>query len=359
METQVGRIEVLEEGRLTSIVMSDQGEQITEPVRPTDRQAVYDGVFCYHDQVVVIENKPRGSSGARQVNPARAEGERFEINPHAVVVVWRDLLAALSGPLLRRDITGAEAMIVRDFLDYIQEKAPQLYPYSRLSMCGESIELLNNRLRQIMEEMAPEAVKYHQGWGYHIRVVESGLLMVKISAEKRQDGVVVTIALHPGDTQSQGRELYRRLDVEALLHLLHPTDKRDAWAASTNFHVAYRTSNICYPELGALSFEDYVRYWKEKRIAQQKRGDDAFENYFQSLHAERIISSRGLSQLRTDVATKRYDRLNVCPGISLFYRIPLDGAVRLDQEGQLSGRLQELIREALATWEQEFAPLRG
>jgi hypothetical protein len=271
LETQVGRIEALEEGRLTSVVMSDQGEEITEPVRPVDRQAIYDGVFCFEDQVIVIENKPRGSSGARQVNPALAEGERFEINPHAVVIVWRDLLAALNGPLLRQDITGAEAIILRDFLDYIQEKAPQLYPYSRLGMCGGSVDLLNNRLRQIMEEMAPEAVKYHQGWGYHMRVVESGVLMIKIGAEQRPDGTFITIELYPGDSQRQSRAFYRHLDVKAFLLLLQPTDRRQPWSANTNFHVAYRTSNICFPELGSIDLEGYLRYWiaHQNRIAQQ------------------------------------------------------------------------------------------
>lgn len=361
LETQVGRIEALAEGRLTSIVMSDQGEEITEPVRAVDRQAVYDGVFCFGDQVVVIENKPRGSSGARQVNPALAEGERFEINPHAVVIVWRELLAALSGPLLRQDITGAEAIILRDFLDYIQEKAPQLYPYSRLGMCGDSIDLLNNRLRQIMEELAPEAVKYHQGWGHYIQVIESGIRMVKISAERRNDEIFCTIALYPGDSQRQAKQLYRQLDVDALLRLPQSSKHRQAWEARPNFHLGYRASNICYPETGEIGFEGYVRYWQgnQSKVSQQKRGDDAFEGYFQSLLADRIISSKGLVQLRNDVASKRYDRLNVCPGIALLYRMPLEEAVRLDQTESLRGRLLQLIDEAFATWRQDFIPSQG
>jgi hypothetical protein len=228
-------------------------------------------------------------------------------------------------------------------------------------MCGSSTELLNNRLRQIMEDLAPEAVKYHQGWGYNIHVVESGIKMISVWAEQHQDGICITVALHPGDSQRQGKELYRQLDIEGLLRLLLPSEQRQAWSASTNFHVAYRASNICYPEIGEIGLEGYVRYWKENqsRVSQQKRGNDAFESYFQSLLTDKVISQKGLGQLRDEVASKRYDRLNVCPGISILYRMPLEEAVRLDQAEKLREHLLGLIREALATWGQNFAPLGG
>lgn len=228
-------------------------------------------------------------------------------------------------------------------------------------MCGQSIERINARLLVLMNEIARDSVRYHRGWGYHISLVESGVVKVRIGAHKDSDAASPTIrvALYPGDTQSQARAFYQGLSLDSFRQLVAANDIRGAWQVSTNFHVAYRSSNICYPERGELPIDAYLAFWKENiaRIRQALRGDDSFQSLVDDLLKQGVISMKGVAEFSEDVQRKNYDRVNICPGVSMIHDIPLDAAVRQDDaSGTLAMRLRDLIKEALATWGQPFEP---
>ena len=122
IETQVTKIRA-EEGRLVSIVLSDDQWKQTHVVKASSRRAVYDGIILHEPGwILIIENKPRSESiWPEQLNPSLAQDSQIEIDPVLVNLSWRSVIEHLSSLAERNLVVGAEKLILDDFFDFVDK----------------------------------------------------------------------------------------------------------------------------------------------------------------------------------------------------------------------------------------------
>lgn len=88
----------------------------------SDRAQVLDAVVDYRDLVVVIENKVFEADDlqARRLNLGNGGVELID-GQEVAIVLWRDLLEALTGLRERALVSGAEAAVLDDFFVYVED----------------------------------------------------------------------------------------------------------------------------------------------------------------------------------------------------------------------------------------------
>lgn len=160
IETQTSQIRH-DQGRLLSVLMSDEQWTKQHEVQGSKRGARYDGVLAYTDSersssrsepdwLIIVENKPKERNvWPDQINlsyHSLPSDHRLEIESKPIALSWRSVIRDLRC-LLDRDLTGrAEKMLVEDFLDYVARWYSYLLPF-------DTIGVSSGRLS------APEAVR--------------------------------------------------------------------------------------------------------------------------------------------------------------------------------------------------------
>ena len=222
--------------------------------------------------------------------------------------------------------------LVADFLEFIYENFPFLNPYEKLAFCKHNKELLDNRCRLAMEEITPGRVDYRPGWGYYMRFHGGPSQDVKLDAEGAGAGLKILLSLHPGETQNQTKKLYSALSVERLFEL-----QTKGWQVVPHFHFAFRQDDLFHSK-GTISLMDYIAFWQKSRdlihqmpLGPQSEFGEIFEKYVELLTRKGIISENETADIfKVTIQTKR-PTINVCPGVSLFYRWELSNAINLDR----------------------------
>jgi len=97
-----------------------------------------------------------------------------------------------------------------------------------------------------------------------------------------------------------------------------------------------------------LTFEKYIDFWltqyREKKIKQIKRKD--FNNYFKFLENNNLISKEDQDRIDEEIFSKRYDRLNICPGFTIKFSWDGQTAIELDRENKFEQDFYEKLTEA-------------
>lgn len=142
---------------------------------------------------------------------------------------------------------------------------------------------------------------------------------------------------------SAARETFSKLDVEKLLLL-----ENQGFKLSNNFHLSYRSSNLLWFE-GSLTFEEYIRFWKSEHINLRQLKREEFIDYFNFLEDSNIILREDRSIIQEKILSKKYDRLNICPGISIRYTWDEQTAIDLDRADSFDKDLLEKLNIAFNT----------
>lgn len=140
-----------------------------------------------------------------------------------------------------------------------------------------------------------------------------------------QEKVNIEMTLMAGDTMTGAREVFDKLDVEALLKL-----QEEGFSLSSNFHVSYRASNLMWFK-GSLSLEEYIKFWKSENNKLRQIKKDEFETYFNFLEEQGIVLKEDRKRIDEKIQQKKYDRLNICPGIGIKYSWDIQRAIDLDK----------------------------
>lgn len=339
-----------ESGRLVSVVITDRRLDTDHRVSRTDRIAVYDGfVKCKPDWVFVIENKPdHRNIWVEQLSSAF--NETYEIEETPVVLTWAEIITRLS---VMRDnglLHDAAAALVEDFLAYVNRAFPELNPYDRVRSCQGNIQLLDRRCVEIMEQAALGQVEYHRGWHHSIRLTtKPGIKEVTLYPEPQSDGDWrMVLDLHPGDTMAQARELYPSLSLEKVRSL-----QAKQWRITPNLHLAFRSSGLYWMEHKPDTVA-YIEHWKA-RIADSQLRQIPRTEWSATLDAwvgDGMISHTDRTRIRSAVMEKRYQTLNVCPGLNFQYQWASEEATRLDDtdSNAFAQELTRRVNEAIGAW---------
>ena len=337
-----------ESGRLVSVVITDELLKPEHQVSRTDRLGVYDGfVRLQPNWIIVIENKP-DHRRIWEDQLSSAFNDDFEIEPTPVVLRWSEVISRLGLLITNGLVVDAAKAIVEDFLTFAAINFPELSPYDSFRLCGDQYHLLEKHCVSIMSEASLGAVEYHRGWYHSIRIENKpGVKEVVLHPDPdSEDSWPIQLDIHPADTMSQARSLYRSVDVTALTALV---DK--GWVVRPNFHVAFMSPNLywCHTE---MALKGYLEYWVQEveggRLAQLPRSQ--WRQYFAGLRDLGIISAHDIDGINETVMHTEMSTLNICPGISFRFTWKGDTAVRLEDSGTFVSEFKQRVNEVLSTW---------
>ncbi len=342
--------EIVDGRTLVSIIISDDKLEAEVNVRNDDRQARYDGVITgYPSWIFIVENKPsKENIWLGQLNPNVSEEKDIKIIEKPCCLSWREVITGLNTLVQNRMINGFELQAVEDFIEYVDNEYPWINPYTTFGVCKGNTYLLNKRCISIMANCEINGenrdVKYHRGWKHYI---ESGVNTVKqialLDANESNKGFTIDLWLNAGDTMSAAKETFKNLNVENLLGL-----QNQGFKLSNNFHISYRSSNLLWFE-GSLTFEEYIRFWKLEYINLRQIKREEFNDYFNFLEDNNLILSEDRSIIHEKILSKKYDRLNICPGISIRYIWDGQTAIDFDKSNDFDKELNEKLIVAINT----------
>jgi hypothetical protein len=338
--------EKIEARTLVSIIISDDKLESDAKVKNDDRQARYDGVILSSPSwLFIIENKPsKENIWLGQLNPNIEDEKDVTILENPCCLSWRDIMSNLSSLIQNKLVTGAEEVLMEDFIEYVDNEYSWINPYNNFSICKNNIYLLNKRCNSIMGNFKINGeyaeVKYHRGWKHYIESGKNTVKQIALDANKLDLGWEVNLWLHTGDTMNAARTVFEKLDIDKLMKL-----QTLGFKLSTNFHFAYRSSNLLWFD-GNLSFEDYIKYWKDKykNLKQIKRAD--FLTFFDEMENNQMIVPGDRSEIQEKILNKNYDKLNICPGFLIRYTWSKDEAIRLDKSNNFEENFKNKVKAA-------------
>jgi len=242
-------------------------------------------------------------------------------------------------------LRGAEATLLEDFLDFTDREFPRLHPFDRLALCGESKYRLHRRCRSILEEIAPDRVRYHKGWAWFIELGQhQPARMAALVPRVRKAHSSLELTFAPGDTMSQAKRLYKKLDRRRLEELI-----QSGWVVTTNFHMSFMAKNLVSTDV-QMDVLEYVEYWGKHRgdLAQVQR--DNFDAFFNKLVDDGLATLHDRTEFDRRFTNTERQTINVCPGLTISRRWSLDDARDLDDAGQLVPTVRSALMEALSAW---------
>ncbi len=157
-------------------------------------------------------------------------------------------------------MSGAEAEVLKDFLDFVERNHGDLGPFTRLRVCGRNRYRILRRLRSVLEEVlgGPATVERNQWARWELPQGET-VRYVFLALEQLDGNAEVQLRLYPGDTLGQARQLFRdqaapaRKVVEAL---------GGGWEIAPNFHLGHIQTGFGWA--GSPSgLAAYVDYWAD------------------------------------------------------------------------------------------------
>jgi len=339
-----------ESGRLVSTIITDHKLNIKHRVERNKRNAVYDGFLKFKpDWVFVVENKPSHANvWVEQLSSAF--NENYEIEPKPIILTWGDIIAKLSLLVSNSLVQGSSRVLLEDFLTYVAEFFPELNPFDKFRLCKGNMTLLERRCVAIMEGTALGAVEYHRAWHYSIRLEnKSGVKEVALYPKSELNGSwALCLDIYTGDTLSQARSFYASVDSTKVTPLID-----FGWSIKPNFHVAFRSSNLHWAET-RIEVLEYINYWKTKvaKNALNQIPRAKWQEYFDQLLKDGIISSDDVTTINGYYKNTRYPSLNICPGFRFHFKWDGDVAMALDDKNSSSftNELKSKINTVLQCW---------
>lgn len=338
--------EKIEGRKLVSIIISDDKLDSEVKVKNDDRKARYDGVILASPSwLFIIENKPsKENIWLGQLNPNIEEEIDVTILEEPCCLSWREIMSNLSSLIQNKMVNGAEEMLLDDFIEYVDHEYSWINPYNNFSICKDHTFLLNKRCQSVMGNFNinneyPE-VKYHRGWKHYIESGKNTIKQIALDAKEIDSDWELNVWLHAGDTMGASRKVFEELDIKKLMNL-----ESLGFKLSKNFHIAYRSSNLLWFN-GTLSFEDYIKFWKNryKNLKQIKRSE--FTLFFDEMEKNQMIVSEDRSIIKEKILDKNYDKLNICPGFLIRYSWTKEEAIRLDKTNLFEKDFQEKVNAA-------------
>lgn len=328
--------------RIISLVQSDETFVDGAEAEASARRQVLDGVVSYDEFALVIENKPSHRNiRAEQLRVNVTEGVKHDAK--VAGIAWRDIVLAWGRLLEAGHLGPAESVLLGDFLDYVETFFPKLRPFSKVGLCGRDIDRLARRCHEALRSMAPDSIKTHRGWGSSL-LLESGqcALLAGFFPSARGTEVDLVVEFDPGDTTAQARLLYSRADAKSVFGL-----RERGWMLKPNFHLAHMTTNLVYTTVG-LTVEAYwelcagapswLRAWRREE----------HEHLFELLLANKLATAANRREFDRHITGTSRDKINVCPGLIVQWRVPVDEAALLDARGQLEARVRAALSEGAA-----------
>ena len=360
VQTQIGMLEA-KEGHLVAIGITAEGGDIDAEIQPKDKDMIYDGVVTFiapegrqHQQeslTLTVESKLGPVVESWQLMPSEAslgEEGQIKVDPQAVILAWRDIVGTLTDLELRGLVGPAEREFIRDFIDYVAANHSELNPFDHFAVCRDDFDLLSRRCEVIMRKIDPTEA-WHRSSSF-IPVESSSFKRIYLQADAEQEDARswwITLGIWPGDTMTQAREFWPRVDAERLLKL---QDK--GWELCPNLHFSFAQTHLYWANT-PLAVNEYIEFWKsgEMEIESLYRDDTgSYRHNWDCLVAISLISPDDVEPLEEKTTKKKYPQISMSPGLSISYTWSAKQAAQFDRDGTFVREVKERIREVTETW---------
>ena len=306
-------------------------------IQESDRGQILDGIIRYGDDVVVVlESKIGGLNDDRQAKNINLYGQPVDFDGPIRKISWRNVLASFTD-LAQEErglISGAERILVTDFLDFVDTNFPKLGPFNTLERCAGEPFRVQRRLGAILRDVLSN--DDYDLPGTHAAVATAYLEYLK--PPERQ----VALAMYPADTLQQARALYVRPNVvERIVKL-----ETEGWTVLPNFHFGFMAKGFCWtkPEMPLV---EYLRYWQKNVGTTTKIERHDWNEYWVDLMKTKIAGPNDREQFEVDFTNTKRNSASPRPGLVCRFVWNLDEAERLDGRGQFAKTVKQRINELL------------
>ena len=332
-----------------SVFLAPDAAILAASVEASDRKQVLDGVVTYGtDLVVVIENKITFGALTDQPHRINLHGSAVIFDPTPVSVSWQRLLSAFVRLVERNLVSGAEQLLISDFLKLVEEYFPEIGPYSTLAQCGNGRFRLERRLDSVIEQAVGTTIGKGPGW----RELSGTSKILMACLELSDDETMVSLKMYPGDTLGQSRAFYRdSAAVKSVLAL-----QSEGWTITPNFHWGFTATGYAWMR-SPLSVEEYCAYWISEigETREVVRGD--WESYWARLEAARIVESVAKATFDAEFTGSKRQKASPRPGLFCEYSWELVEAKRLDALGKFMERVRERLNQMLTALQAPTVPV--
>ena len=354
IETQKTNPDIETDG-LLSVLITDENPHDNQFITPSDRNARYDGIITFGDKLtMIIENKPRSTNvWFDQLNPSKQNlHDEIKIYRNPVILYWKEIIKHLGFLRTISTISGFEKNMIDDFLAFVDEHHLYLNPFDRFSLCKGDSGLLNRRIENLLKSIVKDTdiVDEQRRWGYIITLPFELIRMAGLILEnynRNDNNWRLELSLTFGATQNLAKDLYKSNPDISMLNKL----ESEGWSLHNDFRVAKNAGNLVAFK-SDMDLRDYIQYWVENTdIIAQCKNQGKVKNLLNRLNSLGIINYD--NERQKEMNKKYFDtnmqKLNICPGITLIYKIQSNTALELDNEkDELGVLLIKKLKQGLA-----------
>lgn len=308
-------------------------------VLPSDRRQILDAVVTYgSDLVVVIENKIQGVALTDQPSSINLHGAPITFEGMVRAVRWQDLLNVFADLVERDLVSGAERLVVNDFLELVATHFPLIGPFSTLARCGANRFRIARRLDAVQGLAVGRDDGKALGWR---RFPGTRILMAWLGQDTETSDVC--LRMYPADTLTQARALFDdAASVAAVLEL-----RRDGWSIAPNFHWGFMAPGYAWMESG-LDVDAYCSYWIREIGGTGEVPRDQWDAYWSRLEADGVVTPSSRTIFDREFTDSRRNRVHPRPGIACEFRWTVACATDLDGRNALVANVRDRINQLLS-----------
>ena len=354
-QVQIQQQKLPESFRYVSVLLSNDIQDLSEEIKPVERNAQYDAIFEIDKTCFFIENKPYNNIGNWQLCPGIKDinQEESKVESKAINLTWKEIITSLNKLAESSQVSDTQKQLLEDFFTFVDHMFVNLNPFDRLDRC-KSEHLVQRRLEKILREVSadPETVEWHQGWANAIPTPSYpfiGKIGTPLNYENKDDYFRVTLIF--ADTVAQARPFYKdgSLNLQNLLKF-----NKNGWQVGANFHLGFMQANYCFMNTPSESLEEYLKYWQNHPI-QQINAVEGEQNVFSKLNVYLLdLDSRKLIDYSYEAREETFKQFggiserkkaSVRPGFYAHRIFTKEEAEKLDREGNLSNEIRNEVRE--------------
>lgn len=318
---------------ISVLCSADNPSETSGATLESDRGQVLDGIVRYGDEIVVVlESKLDGPANDRQACNINLHGQPIQFDRPIRRISWRDVLASFTDLASEKRglISGAERMVLNDFLDFVNKNFPRLGPFNTIGRCEAEPSRVTRRLDAILSEVLRSDSKTLPG-------THTSVITAYLEYEDRK----VKLRMYPADTLEQARVFYNQPSaIEQILIL------KNEWAICPNFHFGFMAKGFDWTNTN-LRLAEYLRYWQQNIKATGQVGREDWNAYWDELLKAKIAEPADREQFDHDFTNTDRNSASPRPGIQCTFAWKLDEAETLDARGQLVNAVKERINQLL------------
>lgn len=215
---------------------------------------------------------------------------------------------------------------------------------------GEGLRWLERALQDAVPAGYTAEVS-RRAWGERVQV-DAGedrgfkylFLMYGHPDDEEYASPALDLAIYPGDTLSQARRLYSRMD-ERMEHRIVELGATPGWSVRPNFHLGFRNRGVLHDDEEPAGLAGYLEYWRSHIDEHHQRPAEDWPAVLEVLAREQVVSSRYPRRFSHEIG--RRSPLHPCPGLLIARAWPLREAEGLARSGELANAVRGAINHAL------------